>query len=358
MLFYFFGMAVFSISTPLTNSEYIYDKDRIFHALSLAYPKIVSVETFVESVDTNIDILTNSDTLVSDTDIKNSSNSSTNNRSSNQLHTNDIVVESHLSVFTTQTDNVFVVTNISVVSNYQTRLNVRGQEYYWFNNRILPKSEFENWKQYGVVQFYLYPKEVRNPKEYTKEQIKQFRTRASKNFRKHRKAEAPFLFDNLYGIRSSTDTNVQITNIRFLNFSVNVHSCLVKPLEKVQAELLSLSNTAEVAEFLKSVDTMYSFFWRNIAGSNARSFHSYGLAIDVLDSRSKLSYYWLWRQDQKIDWLKEPISVRWNISNGIVKIFEKYGFVWGGKWIFYDTMHFEYRPELLILNGYDVKLVN
>jgi hypothetical protein len=32
----------------------------------------------------------------------------------------------------------------------------------------------------------------------------------------------------------------------------------------------------------------------------------------------------------------------------IVKIFEKYGFIWGGRWYHYDTMHFEYRPELLL----------
>jgi hypothetical protein len=31
----------------------------------------------------------------------------------------------------------------------------------------------------------------------------------------------------------------------------------------------------------------------------------------------------------------------------IVEIFEKYGFIWGGKWYHCDTMHFEYRPELL-----------
>ncbi|MES0403835.1 MAG: M15 family metallopeptidase, partial [Hyphomicrobium sp.] len=31
----------------------------------------------------------------------------------------------------------------------------------------------------------------------------------------------------------------------------------------------------------------------------------------------------------------------------IVRIFEKHGFIWGGKWHHYDTMHFEYRPELL-----------
>jgi hypothetical protein len=33
----------------------------------------------------------------------------------------------------------------------------------------------------------------------------------------------------------------------------------------------------------------------------------------------------------------------------IVAIFEKHGFIWGGKWYHYDTMHFEYRPEILAL---------
>ncbi len=31
----------------------------------------------------------------------------------------------------------------------------------------------------------------------------------------------------------------------------------------------------------------------------------------------------------------------------IVAIFEKHGFIWGGRWYHYDTMHFEYRPELI-----------
>jgi HSP20 family protein len=31
----------------------------------------------------------------------------------------------------------------------------------------------------------------------------------------------------------------------------------------------------------------------------------------------------------------------------IVSIFERQGFIWGGKWNHFDTMHFEYRPELL-----------
>jgi hypothetical protein len=37
-------------------------------------------------------------------------------------------------------------------------------------------------------------------------------------------------------------------------------------------------------------------------------------------------------------------------SQEIVDIFERHGFIWGGKWYHFDTMHFEYRPELLVRN--------
>ena len=31
----------------------------------------------------------------------------------------------------------------------------------------------------------------------------------------------------------------------------------------------------------------------------------------------------------------------------LVDTFESQGFIWGGRWYHFDTMHFEYRPELL-----------
>ena len=37
------------------------------------------------------------------------------------------------------------------------------------------------------------------------------------------------------------------------------------------------------------------------------------------------------------------------VPAAIVEIFERHGFIWGGKWYHYDTMHFEYRPELIAL---------
>ncbi|MCA1755657.1 MAG: M15 family metallopeptidase [Spirochaeta sp.] len=41
----------------------------------------------------------------------------------------------------------------------------------------------------------------------------------------------------------------------------------------------------------------------------------------------------------------------------MLEVFERHGFVWGGKWLSFDPIHFEYRPEVLLLSelraGYD-----
>ena len=66
-----------------------------------------------------------------------------------------------------------------------------------------------------------------------------------------------------------------------------------------------------------------------------------GLAA-AIDLNLKISDYWLW-QSSKGGGL---IPYRNRMPQEIVDIFEKHGFIWGGKWYHYDTMHFEYRPEL------------
>ncbi len=67
--------------------------------------------------------------------------------------------------------------------------------------------------------------------------------------------------------------------------------------------------------------------------------HSYAAAIDL---NARLSDYWLWtkRQQGKFAWVNR-------MPFDIVDIFERFGFIWGGKWYHYDTMHFEYRPEII-----------
>jgi hypothetical protein len=73
---------------------------------------------------------------------------------------------------------------------------------------------------------------------------------------------------------------------------------------------------------------------RKIAGTERRSAHAFGLAIDIDTSKS---HYWRW---QKSGWKNA-------IPQKIVDAFEAEGFIWGGRWYHFDTMHFEYRPELL-----------
>jgi len=84
------------------------------------------------------------------------------------------------------------------------------------------------------------------------------------------------------------------------------------------------------------------FNWRKVSGAKNMSVHSFGAAIDL---NTKFADYWIWSGGKpgrvKTFANKYPLE--------IVEIFEQHGFVWGGRWYHYDTMHFEYRPELIAI---------
>jgi hypothetical protein len=83
-----------------------------------------------------------------------------------------------------------------------------------------------------------------------------------------------------------------------------------------------------------------TFNCRAIGGTDRLSPHSFGIAIDLATTRA---HSW--------EWAKPDAAGRFPYTNAIpmevVTIFEKHGFIWGGRWYHYDTMHFEYRPELI-----------
>ncbi len=84
-----------------------------------------------------------------------------------------------------------------------------------------------------------------------------------------------------------------------------------------------------------------SFNWRVIAGTDRMSSHSFGTAVDI---NTELGGYWRWTgavEGQVTDYNN-------NIPESLVREFERFGFVWGGKWNHFDGMHFEYRPELIL----------
>ena len=61
-------------------------------------------------------------------------------------------------------------------------------------------------------------------------------------------------------------------------------------------------------------------------------------------STAKFADYWEWAKgkDGKVVWKNR-------VPAAIGEIFERHGFIWGAKWYHFDSMHFEYRPELIAL---------
>jgi len=149
----------------------------------------------------------------------------------------------------------------------------------------------------------------------------------------------PF-FKKMYG-SSSAEVQTHLTTVNW--FGKNVRITKVngadKQLRKVMEEV---SKHPELAKYLESAG---SFYWRQVRGANRLSAHSYGIAIDIA-----VGYYdyWLWKNKGKSE--TDQIKYFNRVPVELIEIFEKYGFVSGARWYHFDTMHFEYRPEILEAN--------
>ncbi|MAC29120.1 MAG: hypothetical protein CMN29_19420 [Sandaracinus sp.] len=101
-------------------------------------------------------------------------------------------------------------------------------------------------------------------------------------------------------------------------------------LERVARRLATLPAAARRCV----APTRGTFHWRTIRGTDRRSPHSWGIAIDL-----RCGDYWRWARPFRGAW-------RNRMPAEVVRAFEGERFVWGGRWHHYDTLHFEYRPEL------------
>jgi hypothetical protein len=110
---------------------------------------------------------------------------------------------------------------------------------------------------------------------------------------------------------------------------------------RIKAIGRELDNYPELKPFIHNIGGSYK--WRKVKGTERLSLHSFGIAIDLNVAQSS---YWEW--DCKCADEHQILTPHKNkIPQIIIDTFEKHGFIWGGKWYHYDTMHFEYRPELL-----------
>jgi peptidoglycan L-alanyl-D-glutamate endopeptidase CwlK len=142
------------------------------------------------------------------------------------------------------------------------------------------------------------------------------------------------IFSHMYG-SSKSQRMKKMRRVQWVGLSEGkVNSILVttvngvdKAVEKVARELRDLpeEKKQELEGIVFNVDACSGYCDRSVRDYPHRtSGHAYGIAVD------------------------EPYRYRNNMPQFLVDIFERHGFIWGGRWHSYDVMHFEYRPELLL----------
>ena len=230
-------------------------------------------------------------------------------------------------------------------------IELDGMVFAWAEGRLLPFSKRVEAENYGKQIIYPNTGKPRNPKAYTQDDITELMKKGTKAALA---AEKPV--DNTFTqfLLQTNDRIVTEKNIRsmtFLGHRLNMHKMAVPFVEKIDSEIKDIAKTnKEVAKFIADISEIGGYNWRTIDGTaGRRSYHSYGLAIDIGVKSNKKPTYWEWVRTWNSKWMLIPQSSLWSPPVPVIKTFEKYGFVWGGTWDEYDTMHFEYRPELAVL---------
>jgi hypothetical protein len=220
----------------------------------------------------------------------------------------------------------------------------------WAKGRMLPEAGRGEWEKHAPLAFYHYPLVLPPLARLDQAAAAELRSRVKREQLDPPRRSEEFL-GALLKASDRKSTVARLVSMEIAGFSVTVHESIKDHLVRVSAELISLRKTdPEVAAFLRGLREMDGFNYRFVEGTRTRSLHSYGLAIDMIPkSYGGKHSYWQWAMSKVPDWWTIPYSRRWMPPAAFVRAFEREGFVWGGKWLFFDTMHFEYRPEILRL---------
>jgi len=234
------------------------------------------------------------------------------------------------------------ISDVEFIDNDWTML-VNGTRFYFAQGRFLPEEQRDQWERFYPYDFYVYPWVGTTAER-----------RAAFNNPVY-SIGSSFLFDTLYFSPTEDDSWELQVMYSFLGVKMVIHSYIKPFLDNVSVQIRIAAQTDPsinewIAELRTSPPT-FGWNWRNIAGTNRRSNHSYGIAIDLLprDLRGRLTY-WQWSRSDIIDFENYYLP-----PEAVIRAFEDHGFIWGGNWDLIDTMHFEYRPELLLLNGFVIE---
>lgn len=231
-------------------------------------------------------------------------------------------------------------------------LRIDDTWYYWASGRLLPAERRFNSEQYTGVRFYNYSLGRLVPREIDDATAERLRARSTQPAAEMPPRHNGFL-DALYQISVRTDAYRQIVDFTFLGLRTQVHRMIVEPLRRVEQDITQIAeHDEEVRRFVSEIRQASAFHWREIAGTNRRSYHSYGVAIDLIPrSYGNRFGYWRWAMESGVEeWWDLPERQRWQVPQPVIDSFERHGFIWGGKWLSFDPIHFEYRPEVILLS--------
>jgi len=122
--------------------------------------------------------------------------------------------------------------------------------------------------------------------------------------------------------RAFTTRNIVSRPVPILG-TVTCHRRMIPPLRAALSEVVrrGLSRVVDRSDYAGC------FAPRRIPGSGSLSLHAWGLAVDLNASEN-------------------PLGARPRLDRRLVRIFERHGFTWGGRWPTQpDGMHFEYHGD-------------
>ncbi len=259
----------------------------------------------------------------------------------------DIILESYLKAYP---ETIKEVTQIN--DDWAVILH-DGTIYYWANGRLLNEEKKDKWEEYRPYQIWAYRADPRDPSTYSEEYIEELRNRTSRDARGTPQLPQDVDFwQELFDVGNQAQTEASLVRTSLFGLSVTVNKTLIEPFKKIEEEVYALAKTdEEVQTFLDTLSSVSGYSWRYVAGTNRLSNHSYGLAIDMLPQGwGNKMLYWSWVRDYNDDWMLVPQEDLWTPPEKVVQVMFENGFIWGGTWAIYDTMHFEYKPELIEIN--------
>jgi hypothetical protein len=182
-------------------------------------------------------------------------------------------------------------------------LRIDDTWYYWSKGRLLPEQLRQRWNEYTSYRFYNYSFGLPPLPSLDEEDKRRIAKRLEQAESSPPLRHGGFLGD-LYRAETRSQTEARIVTVSLMGFEVRVHERLVGPLAAVDRRVEELArNEPEIRRFLAANE----------------------------------------------EWYAIPYEQRWMVPRQVVQAFEEQGFIWGGKWLYFDTMHFEYRPEIIIL---------